>query len=867
MEKQGHSMERPASPSILSQIALLFLVRNMGAPYIIPASVASVPRIFQMPKLPIHRIFTALIAGLPLTGAAVDFKESVQPILEANCFECHGAEKQKAGVGLATWYQAQQPTDAGEPLLLAGKPKESLIVHMIEGTHGHKRMPLDRDPLNEADIETIKSWIENGATWPDDGWRPAKNWSYEKPARPDIPTTAANNPWSRNAIDAFVLARLKANDLEPNRDAEPARLLRRVYLDLIGLPPTVGEVDAFLKDYSDTAYEQVVDDLLARPQFGEKWAQHWLDLARFADSEGYQRDEYRWVWPYRDWVVKALNDDMPFDQFTIEQLAGDLLPEPTEDQLIATGFHRNTPLNLEAGTDPEDDRYKQIVERVNTTGTVWLGTTIACAQCHNHKYDPFSTNEFYQLYAFYNATPNESRQVGTKMGMSGMKYIGVDQPLKSAATEIRGMKEARVTRLDRTEKELSDYLAPHIETIRENEGQWKKLAAGTRKAMEKEPEKRQLKDYKAIINGGFKKDKAATAMLKEFTDLSDDLTPYMNPTARVMQDKEMRPTFVAKRGDFLAKGVKVDPRTPAILHSFSADSPRNRLGLAQWIISPENPLTARVTANRLWSQVFGEGIVTTLDDFGIQGAKPTHPELLDWLAVAFVEDDAWSTKNFIRRMALSSTYRQSIGVREDALEADPKNQFHWRHSGHRLPAETIRDNGLAISGRLSPTMGGPSVKPHQPEGVWRDSAGSGPKYYVESKGEDLYRRGIYTLIKRQAPFPSFLNFDAPDRGACVVKRTRSNTPLQALTLLNDPAFVSMAHGFARRIEAREAPSDRERLVWAFRTVLARDPSEDEIDILEKIHIEGKAAMAGRDGAGWFDVASTLLNLHETISRP
>ncbi|MEM0896301.1 MAG: PSD1 and planctomycete cytochrome C domain-containing protein [Verrucomicrobiota bacterium] len=809
----------------------------------------------------------AAIAGLcsaPPSAWSLDFTRDVLPIFETHCFECHGMEKQRGGVGLATFHHAQQPTDSGEPLLIAGDPVESVLVHMIE-EDAEKRMPLNGPPLSSAEIETIRNWIASGAQRPDDGWRPPKHWAYEKPVRPSVPKHERDQ-WDRNEIDAFVLARQQELGFAPNPEAEPAQLLRRLYLDLIGLPPTVEEVDAFLADYSDAAYERVVDSLLARPQFGERWAQHWLDLARFADSEGYQRDEYRWVWPYRDWVITALNDDMPFDQFTIEQIAGDLLPKPKESQLIATGFHRNTPLNLEAGTDPESDRYLQIVERVNTTGTVWLGTTISCAQCHNHKYDPFSTNEYYELYAFYNGTANESRQTGEAMGMSGMVYIGTDYDMPSAKA-IRPMRNERQRRLDAAKLELSSMVDPEIGKLRDDEEEWKKLAGNVRKSMAKDPMERKASDLKLIVTKVFKGNKEANALLRTVTDIEEEIVPYANPSARIMKDTEMRETFVAKRGDFLSKGTKVDAATPDILHEFPVDASRNRLGLANWLVSPENPLTARVTANRLWSQVFGTGIVTTLDDFGTMGEAPTHPNLLDWLAIAFIEDDAWSMKRFIRRMVLSSTYRQSNEVKPGELAQDPSNQFYWRHPGHRLPAETIRDNTLAISGRLSPRMGGPSVKPMQPDGVWRNSAGAGPNYYVPSVGQDLYRRGIYTLIKRQAPFPAFLNFDAPDRGACVVQRTRSNTPLQALTLMNDPSFVSMTNAFAKRIAAHEAETDRQRIHWAFRTTLARYPTLEELDILQDVFEQGNAAKKNNDHAGWFDVASTLFNLHETISRP
>ncbi|RBP41526.1 cytochrome c [Roseimicrobium gellanilyticum] len=788
-------------------------------------------------------------------AAAPDFAREVRPILEAKCFSCHGQKEQKAGVAFHTHYHAHRPADSGEPVMVPGQPEESLLYKLLVTADEEKRMPKDKKPLTSAQVQVIKEWISQGAPWPDDGWRPPAHWAYVKPVAAGLPDKGSH------PVDAFINARLKKEGLTPNPAAQPEILVRRLFLDVIGLPPTIAEVDAYAANPTEEAYAKLVDSLLARPQFGEKWARPWLDLARYADSDGYQRDGFRQVWPYRDWVVKALNDDMPFDQFTIEQLAGDLLPQATPQQLVATGFHRNATLNLEAGTDPEEDRVKQLVDRVNTTGTVWLGASLGCAQCHNHKYDPITSKEYYQVLAFFNNTPVESQQAPKGARMS---YIGPDFVMGSSPEAVALAKAAQ--------KDLALSMKRYEEAVQDK---WGELEEDTARVAKLKPGQRDLlqtpaqdrdfdvcsRVHRSLFKGDTRLDKLQDVVQRGRKKVAE---VGVTRTA-VMRDEAMRETRIMQRGDFLMPGAKVAPATPAALHAFQKDAPSNRLGFAQWLVSEENPLVGRVAVNRWWAELFGQPIVSTMEDFGLQGDKPTHPELLDWLAVTFVETDGWSFKKTLRRILLSETYRRASAARPELLERDPLNKLFARNGGIRLEAEAIRDQGLAVSGLLSPKMGGPPVKPVQPPGVWRVT-GEVDNNYTTSKGEDAHRRGLYTIWRRHAHYPSFATFDAPNRGACTVQRTRSNTPLQALTLMNDPAYVEMTHALAKRLSVHPGKDLRESLAFGFRTVLARPPSSSELDSLVSVYEEGRGSLNDA-GAAWFDVASVLMNLHETITKP
>ena len=693
------------------------------------------------------------------------------------------------------------------------------------------------------------------------------HWAYLSPKRPALPD-ADHALWQQNPIDQFIFQEMADVGLSPERKAQPARLLRRIYLDLIGLPPSIAETDAFLANPSKAHYIEIVDRLLAMSGFGEKWAIGWLDLARYADSDGYQRDGFRNVWPFRDWVIGAFNDDMPYDRFTTEQLAGDLIPNATRSQRIATGFHRGPILNLEAGTDAEEDRIKQVVDRVNTTGTVWLGVSLACAQCHDHKYDPFSIDDYYSLAAFFNNTPQEGRRIDPNG--AGMKYSGPDVDVPLNAEEKQRREELR-QKLNLVKQQ---FIAKVEELCRELPE--KKLVGLKQDAPQAlaliHQQERNFQEAMRIKKALFKKGEGA----KVLGDLEQQVNRQTKGiekgafqigfTSRVMKEMDKpRRSFVLKRGDFLTPGREVQPSTPSALHPFPQGQPKNRLGLARWIVSPENPLTSRVAVNRIWAELFGRGLVTTLDDFGRQGEKPSHPQLLDWLAVAFRDDDSWSMKATIRRIVLSAAYRQSAVIGMAKRVKDPDNAYYARGPRNRLVAELVRDNALAISGLLSGKMFGPPVRPIQPDKFWRVIGEVDNSYYL-SGGEDLHRRGIYTLWRRSAHYPSFANFDAPNRGACTVMRQSSNTPLQALTLMNDPSYVEMARAFAARIQQETEDMDATMsLAHAFRMALCRHPLVDEVEILRRIYFTSLDT-DGSEVEAWFDVATTLLNLHETITK-
>ena len=888
-------------------------------------------------------------------------------------------------------------------------------------------MPNRGELLSKNEIEHLRQWIADGAAWADD-LKPAKHWAYVAPVRPAV-------PGGGNAIDAFVRERLKNEGLAPSPSAEPLALARRMYLDLTGLPPTPDETDAFAKSATrnlQSAIESLADRLLASPQYGEKWARPWLDAARYADSHGFQRDDLREIWPYRDWVIRALNDDMPFDRFTIEQLAGDLLPDSTEQQRIATGFNRCAPCNVEAGTEPEENRVNQVFDRVNTLGAVWLGTTLECCQCHDHKYDPFTSRDYYGLFSFFNNTEIEAERSNPKVPGS-IRFLGPYMNVRDAAADAE---RARVNaELAQVKKQIVEKggTAAVAEPKRKRAAKTEPpaivaapAAAGAEHVLTPEDfdsaggsNHKLLPDGSVLLTGdapatdtytltvktnlkgitGFKLEtltdeslpgngpgrgdpERTNFVLQEFTvtataaspcsetakpvrladaradfsqqnwdvsgaidgmpktgwgiapkfhaphwatframDLPDASGP-LRLTFRLVQEygtartigrfrilaltgkypaadaaptpvvsaevkrlnsriavlekslkalgeprtlvvremAEPRESFMLQRGDFRSPGTRVAPAMPALFQKDAPANPPNRLALARWLVSRGNPLTARVIVNRMWAEIFGEGIVATPEDFGVKGERPSHPELLDWLAVEFMER-GWSQKKILRAIVTSETYRQSSRATADMIERDPANRLLARGPRFRLGAEAVRDNALAISGLLDRKQFGPPIYPPQPAGLW-DKVG-GQKYeYTVSAGTEQYRRGIYVVLKRGSPYPSFINFDATARLACRVKRRASNTPLQALTLLNDPVYVEAARAFAARIvhEKPNANADG-RLRYAFRLAVAREPRDAEVTVLRKL-LEHESP---GDGA-WFAVASALLNLDETISK-
>ena len=658
------------------------------------------------------------------------------------------------------------------------------------------------------------------------------HWAYQSPGRSELPRLDKRKQVV-NAVDHFILDRLAKLDMSSSPLAKPEKQARRVFLDLIGRPPHPGEVDDFLANPSRREYERMVDRLMANPQYGEKWARRWLDLARYADSNGFQADQLRDSWAYRDWVIDAFNSGMPFDQFAIEQLAGDLLPGATMSQKIATGFHRTPACNVEAGVHPESNRVNQVIDRVNTTGTVFLGTTFECAQCHDHKYDPFSMTDYYRLFAFFNNTPLEVKQQGN--GVTWNFY---------GPTINLPMAPGREARRDELQEKINEL----------------KAAKGAGEALKREISK--LSKEKEAIKP------ASTLVMKEMS--------------------EPRDTKIMLRGNYLTLGDSVTVGTPTVMHSYDKKLPPNRLGFAKWLVAPANPLMSRVTVNRWWAAFMGRGIVATLEDFGAQGEAPTHRGLLDWLAVEFVES-GWSMKHIHKLIVSSRTYRQSSRVTGKHLEQDPANRYFARASRVRMSAEMVRDSALVASGLLSHRMHGPPIYPPQPSGIWRHVGRNAPQF-IPAKDENRFRRGVYVVWRRGAPYASFVNFDAPDRGACVVARPRTNTPLQALTLLNDEAYVEMAMAFAGRILGETGlANDEERINFAFRLVLTREADPVEVNYLTQLLIKRGEELAAEpnaarqlvssvkgwtmpagivagDLAKWFTVANVLLNLDEAITK-
>jgi hypothetical protein len=720
------------------------------------------------------------------------------------------------------------------------------------------------------------------------------HWAYIVPTRPALPDVS-DSGWSRNTVDTFILARLETAGLQPNPEAERTRLIRRVSLDLLGLPPQPDRVDAFISDPRPDAYEILVDEVLASPQYGERWTRSWLDLARYADSNGFQRDGHRTVWPYRDWVVDAFNSDLPFDRFTVEQLAGDLLPEATVTQRIATGFHRSTTVNVEAGTDSEENRVKAVLDRVNTTATVWLGTTLECAQCHDHKYDPFSQTDYYRLLAYFNNTAIETIEAGSG---AGRQFIGpwVKLPQTEREAALLADTEAALAAAEAAQKTVRETeLAKIAEWEHALRADSEKLAAvsqDVREALNAASEGRsaeQKKTLKRQFLGDNPAYQAATQVTEKYREEVERRRP--NSSLVMVELETPRETRVFERGNFLQPRESVGPGTPATLHRQRNDALPNRLGLAEWLVDEQNPLVARVAVNRAWAELFGRGLVASIEDFGVRGTRPSHPQLLDWLATEWVSR-GWSRKWLHRLLVTSATYRQNVKVTERHKEHDPNNELYSRGARFRLSAEAIRDNALAASGLLSLDMGGPPVRPRQPEGIWT-VIGNVDNTYRTSVGRDLYRRSLYTVWRRSSPYPSLVNFDAPSRATICVKRARTNTPIQALTLLNDPVYVELALALGERVLAERAGEELEaQITYAFRLCLARTPHGDEVRSLRGIYEQQLARLAddpeaarelmtehpqkdsaptwtdaevARRGA-WFYVATVLLNLDEFVNK-
>jgi hypothetical protein len=814
--------------------------------------------------------------------APPDYARDVQPLLEKRCYLCHGPQQQMSGLRL-------DRKDSAARVIQPGKSAESRLIRMVSGSE-KKVMPPVGEHLTAAQIALLSRWIDSGAKWPDAS-QPAVHWSFQPVRRPEVPAVQ-NGSWPRNAIDNFVLAKLDAKGIAPSGEAAKATLLRRVSLDLTGLPPTPQELDAFLRDSRPDAYERAVDRLLDSPHYGEKWARYWLDLARYADSDGYEKDRSRpWAWRWRQWVIDAYNRDMPFDEFTVEQLAGDLLPNRTIDTLVATGFNRNTLTNREGGTDPEQFRDEQVLDRAATLGTVWLGLTVGCAQCHNHKFDPIGQKEFYQLTAFFN-TQEEVNVPAPLAGETG-PYLRARADYDQRRRALLMQYHVPENQADWEDKlryaalhpgEHDDWTFAYGEFTHNVDNARKVLFKST--ADRSEVQQTQMTEYFLSSCGNlFPKQHCTDLNVKEVQGKLGELDAKMPPYAfaPVLLENDTPPkTYIHIKGDWREHGDEVHPDTLAVLPPLPSGMPHTRLTLARWLVSPANPLTARVAVNRIWQEIFGRGIVRTSEDFGTQGDRPTHPELLDWLASEYVSR-GWSTKQMIRMMVISSAYRQSSNARPELAQRDPENTLLSHMSRLRLPAELVRDDSLFAAGMLDLRIGGPSVRPAQPKGV-AELSYAGSVKWVESTGADRYRRGLYILFQRTVPYPQLMNFDAPNANLACTRRERTDTPLQALNLLNDPVFVEAAQGLAFRVLREAQGGFRDRLNFAMRVTVGRDASAHEAERLGKYYddtlrgLHGDPATVGSlfpnriegvpqaEAAAWVELSRVLLNLDEFITR-
>ena len=734
----------------------------------------------------------------------IDFTFDVKPIISDRCFKCHGPDKNAIEGGLSL----NTPEDAYKALgksqdhfaIVPNNTQKSTLIERIYSEDPNLKMPPPESNLELTEYEKaiLQKWIEQGAEY-------KAHWAFIPPTQPQVPMSTAN--WGSNEIDNFVLAKLNQNGITPNEKASKEKLIRRISFDLTGLPPSVSQIQNFLSDTSEKAYENLIDTLLTTDDHAEHMAAEWMDISRYADTHGYQDDFERIMWPWRDWVIHAFKNNMPYDQFVTYQLAGDLLPNANLEQILATGFNRNHKITGEAGVIPEEYRTEYVADRTNTLGTAFLGLTLECARCHDHKYDPISQEEHFEFFSFFNTIPEEGL-------MPSLDAIPV----------------------------------PYI-TISE-------------------------KETKSVL---------------EFVNLQKSTLKEV-PVMVMKEMEEPRKSYILDRGAYDRPTKEVFPDTPESILPYSESFPKNRLGLAQWLFDADNPLTARVAVNRLWQRMFGNGIVGTSNDFGNQGALPTHPELLDFLAIKFREE-GWNIDQMLKYIALSETYQQSTDVIAELLQKDPENKLLARAPRLRLSAEMIRDQALALSGLLNKELGGPSVKPYQPEGIWEETTGGGggsTAAYIQSTGKDLYRKSLYTFWKRTVPPPSMLTFDASSRDICTVKRQETNTPLQALVLLNDPQLIEASRVLALKAFSTNQQSTTTQIKYIFQRATSRLPNASELASLSTYYEEMLNQIKGKEvnpedylAIGAFEVPTTIdkeklaalaltshtiLNLDETISR-
>jgi hypothetical protein len=894
-------------------------------------------------------VATIFVLQCTMHRKPVDFTTQVKPILNRNCITCHGGVRQKGGFSLLFRDEALAATKSGKFAIIPGDPDHSEMIRRITLHDPEDRMPYKHDPLSKEDIDILRRWIKEGAQW-------GEHWAYVPVKNIAVPEIKSDAGWAKNPVDHFIEEKLKEQSLKPSAPANKPILLRRVALDITGMPAPAHLAKKFLEDNSDHAYADLVDSLLNSPHYGEKWAAMWLDLARYADTKGYERDDSRSIWHYRDWLIHSFNDDMPYNQFLTDQIAGDLLPNATDNDFIATAFHRNTMTNDEGGTDNEEFRTSAVLDRVNTTWQAVLGTTFGCVQCHSHPYDPFRHEDYYKFMAFFNDTrdedtfddypllrhfPDSMRQPLSDV-VSWIKQNVSEQKSKEAYTFLKTWQPSynSLTCDSFTNSELNDtkWLALRNHAIcrlknvdLQNKDQlifrysadtsggiWQihtdhpngaiiatislPKAKGWTIAQTKISASNGIHDlYFTYTNNNLKKpedngagfdwfyftqelpgnDKTGyTSIKKEYWKLATTLVP----TTPVMMDNPAdmhRGTYVFERGNWLVKGDKVTPDVPRSLNPFPATAPRNRLGLAMWLTAKENPLTARTMVNRVWEQLFGTGLAETLEDLGSQGVPPTHPELLDWLSYHFMNDDNWSIKKLIRVVVMSATYQQDSKVTPELLQKDPYNKYYARGARVRLSAEQIRDQALCISGTFCDSMYGPSVYPWQPKGIWL-SPWNGATW-EPSKGGQQYRRALYTYWKRSAGYPSMITFDGVTREVCTARRIRTNTPLQALTTLNDSVYIDMARHFANRMQ-KEAGSDiKEEIKKGFEWATLHSIDVKSLQSLTELYSialdqfkndAGKAEKmlgaankgSSKETAALTVVANAILNLDEVVTK-
>jgi hypothetical protein len=900
-----------------------------------------------------------LVAGLLITAfftyrillpsGKVDFSTDVKPILNKKCISCHGGVKAKAGFSVLFREEALAPTESGKPAIIPGDPNGSEMIRRITTGDPEERMPYKHEPLDKSEISILKRWIEQGAKWGD-------HWAY-LPVK-ETPVPDINDKWVQNEIDQFILAKLKEIDLSPSAPADKPTLLRRASLDLIGMYPSREVAEQFLNSKDPNAYGILIDSLLASPHYGERWASLWLDLSRYADTKGYESDGGREIWKYRDWLIRAFNEDKPYDEFLTEQIAGDLLPDPTDAQYIATAFSRNSMTNDEGGTDNEEFRTAAVMDRVNTTWESLMGTTFACVQCHSHPYDPFRHDEYYKFLAYFNNTRDEDvpaeypllreypdslqprfdkvmnwigEHTTARQAQHFKKFLRTWQPAIYSTTAdsltnaviagknyALGMRNHSIARLKHVDLQDAGQLifnfysnkngtlqlrldsanGPLLVTIPvKAKDNWRRefvnfnIQSGIHDIFLRyeSPQVPDKTDALAIVFDWFSFMPAfpgkSSEGFKSHEQTFRDLISANVPTTPVMvenPDWMWRTTQVFERGNRLTLGKKVEPAVPASLSfAMPANAPANRIGLAQWLTDKRNPLVARTMVNRLWEQVFGTGIVETLEDMGTQGISPTHQQLLDHLAWRFMNDNGWSVKKMLKQLVMSATYQQDSRLTPEGKEKDLANKYYARGPRIRLSAEQLRDQHLFVSGELSPKMYGPGVMPWQPEGIWL-SPYNGARW-ESSKGEDQYRRAIYTYWKRTSPYPSMISFDGVQRVLCTARRIRTNTPLQALVTLNDSAYLDMARHFALRMRNEGGKDLAQQIAYGYRLLLFKALPPAKLKVFTGLYDEAlnefkedeekTCAMVGVNAehtnantAALVVVANAMMNLDEVVMK-